>query len=701
MTQHDLRVDLLGPLRVRRGDVELDLGQARQQAVFTVLALQATVRPISRTELIYGVWGENAPASAAGSVHTYVSGLRRVLDPGRARWSTDGPLVSGPHGYRLALAPGSLDADEFDRALEGGRSAARAGDPEAAVAKFDEALALWRGEALAGLPGPCAETHRERLADRRLTAIEERAAAAVDTAACADLVPELSAAVREHPLREPLWQSLMVALHRNGRTSEALETFHQARRTLRTELGVNPGLDLMWAYHRILDGEPVHSAREQERRPAPLVRVWPQPSARTPRLHGRRTEIASLHRLVRVLREGQGAAAWLEGEPGIGKTELLSAGLDGLDRFPCHLVWAALGEPGAQQPLQRVASALGVSAEALSDHPPEAAVEQLLDRVDELCAHARLVLVIDDIQLADQATLRLWHRLAAASRRLPLLTIAVTRPVSGRDAVTRLRETVAHRVDDVIRVTALAESEANDLLGELVGARPGITLRRLAAGAAGNPRRLRELAAALLADSTLIVVDGLAEVAPGTPVPAPAEPDAGATVRVVRELADDTRELLRQAAMYGQEFDFGSVAEALGKPASHLVPALAEAMDAGLIVEAGSKLAFSQPWVRATVLKGLESEVPAGVKPADPARTVVSRPASSDRRRKPCPTSSTGLPILTRPLWSGIPGSATAESDPAVPQALRKSRRGENAGRFSPEQEGCEFSAGTREMRAC
>ncbi|RSN20605.1 hypothetical protein DMC61_37980 [Amycolatopsis sp. WAC 04169] len=697
MTEHSLRVDLLGPLRVRRGDHELDLGPARQQAVFAVLALHATVRPISRSELIYGVWGENAPASAAGSVHTYVSGLRRVLDPGRARWSTDGPLVSGPQGYRLASASGALDADEFEKAFEAGRTAARGGDPVAAVAKFDEALALWRGEALAGLPGPFAEAHRERLADRRLTVVEERAAAAVETSSYADLVPELTAAVREHPLREPLWRSLMIALHRGGRTSEALETFHQARHTLRTELGVHPGDELMWAYHHILDGEPVHLAREQERQTPSLVRMWPEPTARTTRLHGRRAEIASLHRLVGVLRDGHGAAAWLEGEAGIGKTELLSTGLGELDGVPCHLAWASLGEAGAPRPLQAVARALRTTTE---DLPPEAAVERLLDRVDELCAEARLVVVLDDFHQADEATLRLWHRLAAASRRLPLLTFAVTRPAPQRNAVARLREKVAHRIDDVIRVSALPDTEVNDLVGELVGAPAGASLRRLAAGAAGNPRRLRELAEALLAGPALTVVDGVVEVAPGTTLPEPAEPDATAVVRLVQGLAVETRELLRRAAIAGQEFDFGSVASAMGKAASHVVPALAEAMEAGLLVEAGTKLAFSRPSVRSAVLDALGAEISVrrltGKTPADQSRSRAGRPSAASRRRKPCPTAPPGLAAPSRLLGFGIPDAASLQTDSMVPLALRATRTALRGGH--PADPNGEFTVG---LRAC
>src|SRR5262245_61971845 len=110
MRVEDLRVEVLGPVRGWRGPVERALGPARQRAVFAVLALRAG-KPVTRAELISAVWGADAPKSVAGNIHTYVSGLRRVLEPDRDRWEVGTLLTSDAAGYRLGTA--SVDADDF------------------------------------------------------------------------------------------------------------------------------------------------------------------------------------------------------------------------------------------------------------------------------------------------------------------------------------------------------------------------------------------------------------------------------------------------------------------------------------------------------------------------------------------------------------------------------------------------------------
>jgi DNA-binding SARP family transcriptional activator len=263
MAEQALRVEALGPLRAWLGDREIDLGPARQRAVFAVLALRAAARRVTRAELVQAVWGDSPPKSAAGSVHTYVSRLRQALNPGRTRWSTDGLLVSDSSGYRLRLEPGALDADAFERRCETARSLGRAGDFAGAVSNLDTALELWRGDALSGVTGPFAEAQRARLAEGRLRALEHRAARVVTLDTRAGLVAELTVLVRENPLRESFWQSLMIALHRRNRTAEALDAFQRAREVLRAELGTAPGPELMAAHHRVLTGSPAHRTREE------------------------------------------------------------------------------------------------------------------------------------------------------------------------------------------------------------------------------------------------------------------------------------------------------------------------------------------------------------------------------------------------------------------------------------------------------
>ena len=143
----DLRIELLGPVRAWRGDEELDLGPARCRAVFAMLAMRAG-HTVSRPELIAGVWGENPPASVEGNLYTYVSGLRRVLDPARARWSGGDVLVSAGAGYCLRIDPGTVDVTTFDRLRAESAAHAERGEYRAAAGSLSAALRLWRGEAL-------------------------------------------------------------------------------------------------------------------------------------------------------------------------------------------------------------------------------------------------------------------------------------------------------------------------------------------------------------------------------------------------------------------------------------------------------------------------------------------------------------------------------------------------------------------------
>src|SRR5437870_3405710 len=155
------------------GDQELPVGQPRQQAVLGILAMRAN-RVISRGELVDAVWGQDPPASAEGGIYTYVAGLRRVIEPNRSLRGPGRVLVSSGAGYVLHLVPGQPDAVAFEQDLGRARQLRKTGDPVGAVAALNSALALWRGIAFAGVPGPFAETERVRLGELRSMAAEER-----------------------------------------------------------------------------------------------------------------------------------------------------------------------------------------------------------------------------------------------------------------------------------------------------------------------------------------------------------------------------------------------------------------------------------------------------------------------------------------------------------------------------------------------
>jgi len=602
---HGLRVGVLGPLRAWLDGTEIGLGPARQRAIFAVLAVNAG-RPVPRGELIAGVWGDAAPASVEGSVHTYVSGLRRALEPDRSRWSTASVLVSEPAGYSLLLPEDALDAAVFERHLERARRAAAGGDHETALGELDAALALWQGEALSGVPGEFAERHREYLAELRLDTLERRAEAVLALGGHLDLAAELAVLTGENPLRESLRESLMLALYRSGRHAEALDVFRDARATLTAELGVEPGPALQRLHQRILAQDPALDA------PAP-VSASPRGHVR---LFGRETETTQLAELLDEVRAGRGRAVWIEGEAGLGKSELLAAALSGSRP---QLLWAAADELSTRFPLQVMLECLAIDvhspdarrarvAKELAGEGPVrhgwgaadpvlAAVDRLLSLVDELCTDAPLVMVVDDLQWADEASVLVWHRLCAATRQLPLLLVAATRPAPERAELAQLRRGVQARGGVVLDLAPLNPADIERLIEDQVGAAPGPGLRELAARGAGNPLYVKEMVDVLVRAGAVEVRDGEADV--DDPAEFDAPPSLVAAVdRRLDFLPARTQEVLRWGALLGMEFAVGDIAAVLGTRPSDLLSPLEEAVTAGVLIDTGTQLAFRHPLLR-------------------------------------------------------------------------------------------------------
>ncbi len=250
-----LRVGVLGPVAAWNGDDELPVGQPRQQAVLGILAMRAN-RVISRGELVDAVWGHDPPASAEGGIYTYVAGLRRVIEPSRTLRGPGRVLVSSGAGYVLHLVPGQPDAVAFEQQLARARQLRKSGDLAGAAGALDSALGLWRGAAFAGVPGPFAETERVRLTELRSAAAEERADALLALARHEEVVPDLTAMVADHPLRERMRGLLMIALYRSGRHAESLRVFQDGKRVLAEELGIDPGSELSRIYQQVLTSDP-------------------------------------------------------------------------------------------------------------------------------------------------------------------------------------------------------------------------------------------------------------------------------------------------------------------------------------------------------------------------------------------------------------------------------------------------------------
>jgi peptide/nickel transport system substrate-binding protein len=242
--EDSLEFRVLGPFEVSEGGRPLDVGSGKQRALLALLLLRAG-QVVSTDGLIDALWGERPPPSAPNSVHIYVSRLRRALGNGR--------LETRGHGYLLRLGPQELDLGRFERLLVEGRELLAGGDATRAAETLRAALSLWRGPPLSDFASePFAQIEIARLEELHQAALEERIEADLALGRHAELVPELEALVREHPLRERLRAQLMLALYRSGRQADALAAYRQARRTLGEELGLEPGRALQELERAIL-----------------------------------------------------------------------------------------------------------------------------------------------------------------------------------------------------------------------------------------------------------------------------------------------------------------------------------------------------------------------------------------------------------------------------------------------------------------
>ncbi|MGW1172312.1 BTAD domain-containing putative transcriptional regulator [Kitasatospora sp. NPDC002543] len=254
-TPPSLRFQVLGPVQAWLDGKPVSLGSPQQQAVLSALLLHSG-RPVATQDLVDALWGERPPAQAVAALRTYVSRLRSVIEPRREVRAPAELLVSVADGYALRIPGGSLDLTDFERLSAEAAAARTAGDRREAHRLLAEALALFSGRPLTGIPGPYAEAQRLRLAERQAAASEDLCAAALDIGLHAEIVGELNSLTAEHPLRERLRELLMLALYRCGRQAEALGVYTDTRKLLIDELGVEPGAGLSAMHSRILAADP-------------------------------------------------------------------------------------------------------------------------------------------------------------------------------------------------------------------------------------------------------------------------------------------------------------------------------------------------------------------------------------------------------------------------------------------------------------
>lgn len=240
---------ILGPVEAVEGGRRVSLAGGKQLDLLCLLLLLPG-ETVSVDRVIDALWGDDPPASAANSVHVYVSQLRKALG--------EGQLETRGRGYALAIDPDAIDARRFERLLAEAREQRAAGDAEQARRRLSAALDLWRGSPLQDVMyQDFAQREIARLVELRLTAEEQRIELDLELGRASELVSELETLVHSNPLRERLRAQLMLALYRSGRQAQALDVYREGRRILDEELGLEPSSDLRQLERAILSQDPM------------------------------------------------------------------------------------------------------------------------------------------------------------------------------------------------------------------------------------------------------------------------------------------------------------------------------------------------------------------------------------------------------------------------------------------------------------
>jgi DNA-binding SARP family transcriptional activator len=611
-----ITVRVLGPLEVTVQGAPADVGGPRQRCVLARL-IAARGEVVSADRLIDDLYPGEAPPKALAGVQSYVSHLRRALEPGRPARSPAGVLVTSAPGYAIRLGGAAVDAWAFDDEVH---QTTGLDDPAAVHARLTAALACWRGAAFGEFGGlPWADLESARLDELRLLASERLAEAALRLGRAAEVVADLSRLTAQNPLREEAWRLLALAQYQSGRQGDALATLRRARARLADELGVDPGPALRELEGAVLAQAP-HLSGPAASPPRPAAAARPAGSDRAPfaapAFFGRGPELAQIMRAAEESAAGRLRIALVAGEAGAGKTTLVShlgrrlaadRWMVTTGRCPEH-DGAPPGWPWAQALRNLASSAPPGSAEPLAplltDTPDRNAdataarfrLHQAVARyLEEVSRTVPLLVVLDDLHRADGETLAILTSLAAHLTTASILIVATYRPDEPNEQLPACLATLAGREPLRITLGGLDAIAA----GQLIAATSttlvdGATVRAITERTGGNPFFLRETARLLDSEGAPTAISS---------VPAGVH---DVLQRRIARLPATAQTILRQAAVIGTEADVDVLGAISGADEHVLLDAVEAGLLTGLITEpAAGQIRFAHALVRDALYDGL------------------------------------------------------------------------------------------------
>jgi DNA-binding SARP family transcriptional activator len=550
-----LGLRILGPFELDiDGGKPVALGGLRQRALLAILALH-TNEVVAADRLIDELWGEHPPASATHTIQVFVSRLRRALGAVSSR------LATAPPGYRLGVEPRELDADRCEHLYTEARVAAASGRPANAAVKLEQALELWRGPALADFTYESfAQGAIAQLEELRVSCREELVDARLALGHHAQVVHDLEALIAEHPLRERPRGQLMLALYRCGRQAEALDAYQQARHMLVEKLAIEPSGALRALEQAILQQDPSlapagpsgeqrasaghpgisdpASRQDTDTVPATVTAMHEKrPGSAPPRTAagafvGRLDCLARLRLRWDESRAGRTNVIWLAGEAGIGKTRLatqfaeevqiggdvaLYGRADAESLLPYQAVAEVLDDlvshagSGLITALKRELETLSRAFPNLRRYTPTIPVvddpetiryqvfEAVVSVLVRTSADTPLLVVLDDLQWADQPTLLLLRHVLRRVEGARLLVVGTFRPDETNPPLAKLLADLRReRVYDRLNLEGLDGAATAKLVADRAGIEttPGF-LQHLQAQTDGNPFFVEEMLRAL------------------------------------------------------------------------------------------------------------------------------------------------------------------------------------------------------------
>lgn len=599
-----LAFDLLGPLQVRRAGTALDLGAPKQRLVLARLLLSRG-RVVHADALLDAVWGDDLPASALPSLQVYVSNLRRVLRDGSTAPS---PLVRQAPGYLLDTTGHEVDADLFLADVTAAQAAQRDERWSEAAGAATDALARWRGPVVADLGEPLwAAPEAHAWEERRVLAHRIQVMGLLGAGDVEDAVASALELRQTRPHDDEAARLLALALHRAGRTADALEQLRRHLDRLDADLGLEPSTQLRDLQTSLLRADPGPPTLRGvlPAGPGPTEAPAPAPLG-DDTFVGRETQLGVSREAL--ARAGEGAPAWLvlTGPAGIGKTRLAERVLALATAAGAHVVRAGCPEDSsapAGWPLRQVVAGLGADPDEVLRVPEGADADtaryDVLDRVGALvAAHARrrgpLVLLVDDVQWADDGTLQCLTHLAATLSDGVLVVLTVRDVDDAPAPVTRAVAEVLRRGHARhLVVPPLTERDVDRLCAVVAGeALPTEEVRDLAERTGGNALFVTEYARL-----------------------SPAERLEGGTPLLVRSvlgrrlavLDAGVLQALRAAAVISDDLDLDLLARVTRIDPEELVDLLDDAVDERIVVlrPDGTGYRFAHALLRDELLAGL------------------------------------------------------------------------------------------------